>query len=93
MQKSDKAQAFADHLAKAEQMNQGVEALTVLDPVLTIEEAYAVQLQTIERKVLAGQKIVGKKIGLTSMAMQKLLGVDQPDYGHLLDGMVCTKQR
>lgn len=36
----------------------------------------------------AGSKIIGKKIGLTSLAMQKLLGVDQPDYGHLLDDMV-----
>ena len=92
MQKSDKAQAFADHLAMAEQTGQGVEPLTILDPALTIEEAYAVQLVTIQRKVSEGQKIVGKKIGLTSLAMQKLLGVDQPDYGHLLDGMVVQNR-
>jgi 2-keto-4-pentenoate hydratase len=92
MQKSDKAQAYADHLARAEQSRQGVEPLTVLDPALTIEEAYAVQLITIHQKVAAGQKIVGKKIGLTSLAMQNLLGVDQPDYGHLLDGMVVQNR-
>src|SRR5262249_56137676 len=35
-----------------------------------------------------GAKVVGKKIGLTSKAMQKMLNVDQPDYGHILDNMV-----
>jgi 2-keto-4-pentenoate hydratase len=84
----EKTITFADHLAKAEETGQGVTALTELDATLTVEEAYQVQLKTIERKVNGGQKVVGKKIGLTSVAMQKLLGVDQPDYGHLLDSMV-----
>lgn len=87
-----KSVSLADHLAKAEQTGAGVEPLTVLEPGLTIEEAYHIQLKTIERKVEAGAKIVGKKIGLTSLAMQKLLGVDQPDYGHLLDTMVVDNQ-
>lgn len=78
---------FADHLEGAVKSGQGVQPLTALDPQITIEEAYSVQLKTIERKVAAGAKIVGRKIGLTSLAMQKLLGVDQPDYGHLLDDM------
>ncbi len=78
---------FADHLAEAERSGRGVEPLTALDPNLTTEEAYRVQLHTIERKVKAGDVVVGKKIGLTSLAMQTLLGVDQPDYGHLLSGM------
>ncbi|QAV27906.1 2-keto-4-pentenoate hydratase [Neobacillus thermocopriae] len=67
---------------------QGVQPLTELDPTITVQEAYQVQLLTIQKKVEAGQRVVGKKIGLTSLAMQQLLGVDQPDYGHLLDGMV-----
>lgn len=84
----EKTTAFADHLSKAEETGQGVKPLTELDASLTVEEAYHVQLKTIERKVNGGQRVVGKKIGLTSLAMQKLLGVDQPDYGHLLDSMV-----
>ncbi|ALS25119.1 2-keto-4-pentenoate hydratase [Paenibacillus naphthalenovorans] len=82
-----KAAAYADHLAAAEQTLAGAAPLTELDPELTVEQAYLVQLETIGRRVAGGAKIVGKKIGLTSLAMQKLLGVDQPDYGHLLDDM------
>ncbi|WCK52317.1 fumarylacetoacetate hydrolase family protein [Aneurinibacillus sp. Ricciae_BoGa-3] len=84
----DKTVRFAQHLAEAERAGRGVSPLTELDANLTIEEAYQVQLHTIQNKVESGQKIVGKKIGLTSRAMQTLLGVDQPDYGHLLDDMV-----
>lgn len=83
---------FADHLAEAEKSGCGVEPLTSLDPTITAAEAYQVQLTTIERKVNAGAAIVGKKIGLTSLAMQKLLGVDQPDYGQLLDTMVVENK-
>ena len=82
------SQILADHLAQAEIKRRGVEPLTSLYPDLTIEDAYLTQLVTVSRKVSSGQRIVGKKIGLTSLAMQKLLGVDQPDYGHLLDSMV-----
>jgi 2-keto-4-pentenoate hydratase len=85
---SDKAVKFSEHLEQAVLRGRGVEPLTSLDPELTVEEAYQVQLATINKKVKAGSRIVGKKIGLTSLAMQKLLGVDQPDYGHLLDDMV-----
>ncbi|RAS83654.1 2-keto-4-pentenoate hydratase [Priestia endophytica] len=79
---------LSEHLAEAERQSEGVEPLTSIEPELTIEEAYQVQLATIEKKVAEGNRIVGKKIGLTSIAMQKLLGVNQPDYGHLLDDMV-----
>jgi 2-keto-4-pentenoate hydratase len=61
--------------------------LSALDPAMTVEDAYVIQLQRIEAATSAGERITGKKIGLTSMAMQNLLGVDQPDYGHLLQSM------
>ncbi len=54
---------------------------------LTIPDAYAIQLMNINDKLAEGQRITGKKIGLTSLAMQNLLGVNQPDFGHLLDSM------
>jgi 2-keto-4-pentenoate hydratase len=75
------------HLLQAEQHKKSVAPLTDLYPDITIQDAYRVQMKSIEQKVKDGHKIVGKKIGLTSLAMQKLLGVDQPDYGHLLDTM------
>ncbi|WP_041089960.1 2-keto-4-pentenoate hydratase [Jeotgalibacillus soli] len=79
---------LADHLTNAYKERQGVTPLTELEPELSIQQAYEVQLLMIQREVEAGKQIVGKKIGLTSLAMQKLLGVDQPDYGHLLDDMM-----
>ncbi len=87
-QYSEKSVKFSEHLAQAEIERRGVLPITELDSNITVEEAYQVQLYTIQKKIEAGQRIVGKKIGLTSLAMQELLGVDQPDYGHLLDGMV-----
>lgn len=78
----------ADLLLKAEQTQKGTAPLTENDEHLTIDDAYQIQLHNINEKVNNGQKITGKKIGLTSLAMQNLLGVDEPDYGHLLDEMV-----
>jgi 2-keto-4-pentenoate hydratase len=82
------AKRLSEHLAKAEENRKGVEPLTSVEPGLSMKQAYEVQLATIKRKTEAGARIVGKKIGLTSRAMQELLSVDQPDYGHLLDDMI-----
>lgn len=55
-----------------------------------IELAYAVQRRLTEHRLAAGAKIVGRKIGLTSPAVQRQLGVDQPDLGVLFDDMDVT---
>ena len=85
---TDKIKQYAETLAEAENTRNGTVPLTSIDTALTVKEAYYIQLENIQRKIEQGHIIVGKKIGLTSLAMQKLLGVDEPDYGHLLDGMV-----
>lgn len=87
---TDRWEEAYEHLRHAETKQQPVSPLTERFPDMTIEEAYRVQLKMIREKIEGGQRIVGKKIGLTSLAMQQLLGVDQPDYGHLLDSMDVT---
>ena len=83
-----KIEKFAAQLLEAETTHVGIDPITVVDPEVTVDEAYYIQLENIKKKVNEGQRIVGKKIGLTSVAVQNLLGVDEPDYGHLLDSMV-----
>ncbi|MEB3022127.1 2-keto-4-pentenoate hydratase [[Mycobacterium] crassicus] len=64
-----------------------VEPLTDGNPELDIDDAYAIQSRNIDRRVAAGAHIQGRKVGLTSRTMQELLGVDEPDFGVLLDDM------
>ncbi|MBT9282583.1 MAG: fumarylacetoacetate hydrolase family protein [Hydrogenibacillus schlegelii] len=80
-------QALADRLWEAERTKTAIPPLTADHPELTPDDAYRIQLLNIGRKTALGARVVGKKIGLTSKAMQNLLGVDEPDYGHLLDTM------
>jgi 2-keto-4-pentenoate hydratase len=81
-------QKEAQGLYKAEREKTTLRPLTERYPEIEPQEAYQIQLALIEMKKAGGAKVVGKKIGLTSKAMQKMLNVDQPDYGHILDGMV-----
>jgi 2-keto-4-pentenoate hydratase len=78
---------LADQLHAAERDVRPVPALTDRWPELTVEDAYAIQQLNVERRVAAGARIAGRKVGLTSAPMQQMLGVDQPDYGVLLDDM------
>ena len=65
-----------------------VEPLRLREPGITIEDAYKIQEHFVARRVEAGEKIIGKKIGATSKPVQDFLDVYQPDFGMLLDGMV-----
>jgi 2-keto-4-pentenoate hydratase len=78
----------AEELYRAEKNKGALRPFTEKYPKIAPEESYRIQLAVIEVKKSDGAKVVGKKIGLTSKAMQKMLNVDQPDYGHILDNMV-----
>jgi len=78
---------IADTLLEAERSRQAVPPLTQQYTNLNVTDAYIVQLEVLKRKLSEGRTVIGKKVGLTSLAMQKMLGVDEPDYGHLLDDM------
>jgi 2-keto-4-pentenoate hydratase len=75
-------------LLRAAETRQPVAPSSERWPGLTIDDGYRIQRALIDRRIAAGARIVGRKVGLTSAAMQEMLGVDQPDYGVLLDDMV-----
>ena len=55
---------------------------------MTIEDGYAVQAEWIKLKLAEGRKIIGRKVGLTSRAMQEAMKINEPDFGTLLDDML-----
>ncbi|MED1950145.1 2-keto-4-pentenoate hydratase [Brevibacillus centrosporus] len=81
---------LADELLTAEKSCQPVAPITERYLELTDTDAYQIQLKILESKLGAGRTVIGKKVGLTSKVMQQMLGVSEPDYGHLLDDMVVA---
>ncbi|EHJ59708.1 fumarylacetoacetate hydrolase family protein [Novosphingobium pentaromativorans] len=57
------------------------------NPSLSVDDAYAISLDLLSRRLADGEKLIGKKIGATSKAVQDMLGVDRPDFGFLTDWM------
>jgi 2-oxopent-4-enoate/cis-2-oxohex-4-enoate hydratase len=68
-----------------------VRPLTERHPEITIEDAYLIQQQLMKLRLRAGEHVIGKKIGVTSKAVMNMLGVYQPDFGYLTDGMVYNE--
>ncbi|MEP3562004.1 MAG: fumarylacetoacetate hydrolase family protein [Marinobacter sp.] len=79
--------ALGDELFDALQSGTSLPPLTERYKDITIEQAYQVSLQFLQRREAAGQKLIGKKIGVTSKAVQDMLNVHQPDFGFLTDAM------
>jgi 2-keto-4-pentenoate hydratase len=79
---------LADELFEAESTATPIEPLSSRFSDLSVEDAYRIQLLGHERRLGPNRRVAVKKIGLTNVAMQKVFGVSEPDYGSVLDDMV-----
>ncbi len=80
---------IAERLHRAERDRVAIDA-PAASLALSAADAYRIQMINVERRLAAGRRIVGGKVGLTSLAMQKMMGVSEPDFGHLLDDMILA---
>jgi len=79
--------AFSDALYAALRGRHTISPIVEQQASLTIDDAYAISLGFLQRRTADGERVVGKKIGVTSRAVQDMLGVHQPDFGFLTDWM------
>jgi 2-keto-4-pentenoate hydratase len=84
---------LAADLAQAERSRVAINPLTTGNPDIDVVDAYEIQLINIRQRVAEGARVIGHKVGLSSEAMQKMMNVDEPDYGHLLDEMAVFEDR
>ncbi len=82
----EERERLASRLADAYETREPIDPPSAT-ATLSVEDAYCVQALQIDRRIALGARVRGHKVGLTSLAMQQMLGVDQPDYGCLLDTM------
>jgi 2-oxo-3-hexenedioate decarboxylase len=78
---------WAGYLLDAERRNEAVRPITDAEPELTTEDGYAIQDEILRRRLASGERLVGAKVGLTSRAKQREMGIDEPVYGWLTDAM------
>jgi 2-oxo-hept-3-ene-1,7-dioate hydratase len=83
-------QKAADTLMNAEKTRVQATQLSVTFPGITFEDAYAISTEVAKRKMAAGHRLIGHKVGLTSKAMQASSQIDEPDYGYLFDSMMIA---
>lgn len=78
-----------------QQLYLALQNRTPIDPIsdrfpdMSLQDAYKISLEVLGKRTAGGEKVIGKKIGLTSLAVQQMLKVDQPDFGFLTDNMLC----
>jgi 2-keto-4-pentenoate hydratase len=83
-------EAVADALRFAELRGVPIAPVSSTWRGLTVEDAYAIQRANARYRLAAGGRVVGHKIGLTSEAMQRMLGVHEPDYGRIFEDCVLS---
>lgn len=84
---ADTIRKAARDLDTAERERRQIRQFHLTYPGMTIEDAYAIQREWVALKLASGRTLRGRKIGLTSKAMQASVGINEPDYGALLDDM------
>jgi 2-oxo-hept-3-ene-1,7-dioate hydratase len=89
LSQADRSKA-ADILIAAEKERKQAVQLSKTWPGITIDDAYAISTEVANRKIAAGAKLIGHKVGLTSKAMQRSSQIDEPDFGYLLDNMMIA---
>jgi 2-keto-4-pentenoate hydratase len=77
----------ANALAQARESRSPIAPISQTFGISGLEDAYAVSSINVARHIATGRRIVGRKVGLTSKAVQQQLGVDQPDFGILFEDM------
>lgn len=88
MLSADAIAAIAAELAEADRTHGVIPRITARYPDATIDDAYAIQGVWRDGMLAAGRRLVGRKIGLTSKAMQQATGITEPDYGVMFDDTV-----
>ncbi|HTM23496.1 MAG TPA: fumarylacetoacetate hydrolase family protein [Kofleriaceae bacterium] len=79
--------ALGDELYQALRTRTTVAPLTARHPAITTDDAYRISRRLLERRLGDGERVIGKKIGVTSLAVQRALDVHTPDFGWLTDAM------
>lgn len=78
----------ADTLVEAARTRKQATQLSVTFPNINFEDAYAISTEVARRRMAAGERLIGHKVGLTSKAMQASSQIDEPDYGYLFESMI-----
>lgn len=79
---------IASELAEADRTRELIPRITKRFPDATVEDSYEIQGVWRDQQIAAGRRLVGRKIGLTSNAMQAATGITEPDYGVMFDDTV-----
>jgi 2-oxo-hept-3-ene-1,7-dioate hydratase len=89
MSDADRNKAADILIAAGKERKQAVQ-LSKTWPGITIDDAYAISTLVANRKIAAGAKLIGHKVGLTSKAMQRSSQINEPDFGYLFDDMMIA---
>lgn len=84
----EEIERVGDELFEAMLARRVVEPLTGGYQGITVDDSYQISQRFLQRRLSSGEKVIGKKIGLTSLPVQRQLGVSQPDFGYLTDAML-----
>ena len=80
---------IAQALHQAMRERRAIAPISETDPGIEVDDAYRISRAFMSLREAAGERVIGKKIGVTSPAVQEMLGIDQPDFGFLTDAMWC----